>query len=216
LDVDKVPKLLKRVTVTVPNLFCEKNNSLKEVTPKYHITTSMSALTHVTVFKSVKVRTEVTFECPREIAELFKTKSETCERVDIFVVKKVFDFVREYGIEEPGTYMIWEEEDGTKKSYKLKNYYSSDEYDEYEIDNITLEDDSEDDDDEECLRCDWCRNANEKVRVLRCDECGDANEKVKFCNNLNHSHYNINCNNPNHSHFLICEYCDVPAKCIGC
>jgi hypothetical protein len=174
----------------------------------------MSALTRVTVLESKTVFADVTFECPREIAELLKTLYDTLFAfVKIIGVQKVSDCDREYGIEEPGTYMIWEEEDGTKKSYKLKNYSREEFDDEYGMKKITLDDET-DDDDEECLRCDWCGDANKKVRVLLCDECGDANEKVKFCNNLNHSHYNINCNNLNHSRVLICEYCDVPAKCI--
>lgn len=100
----------------------------------------MSALTRVAIEESITVYTDVTFKCPREIAELYKTLSEgLTSRVDIEEVKKVSDFDREYGIEEPGTYMIWEEEDGTKKNYKVKNY-SREEVDSanYEIDEINL------------------------------------------------------------------------------
>lgn len=87
----------------------------------------MSALTRVAIEESITVYTDVTFKCPREIAELYKTLSEgLTSRVDIEEVKKVSD-------------LIWEEEDGTKKNYKVKNY-SREEVDSanYEIDEINL------------------------------------------------------------------------------
>tara|TARA_B100000482_G_C12597729_1_gene293967 strand:+ start:1640 stop:1945 length:306 start_codon:yes stop_codon:yes gene_type:complete len=85
------------------------------------------ALTRVIVSKKVEVLTDIYFSCPREIAELYKTMEEDINCfVDIEEVKKVWNFHREYGIKEPGTYMVWDEEDGTKKSYKLENYSSID------------------------------------------------------------------------------------------
>lgn len=85
------------------------------------------ALTRVIVSKKVEVLTDVHFSCPLEIAELYKTLNEDSGRfVDIEEVKEVWNFHREYGIEEPGNYMIWDEEDGTKKCYKLENYSSDD------------------------------------------------------------------------------------------
>ena len=98
------------------------------------------ALTRVTVEESIKVYTDITFTCPREIAELYKTLKEDYGRfVEIQEVIKVWNFHREYGIVEPGNYMIWDEEDGTKKCYKLEDY-SSKEVDsgEYEVDDIIL------------------------------------------------------------------------------
>ena len=83
------------------------------------------ALTRVIVSKKVEVLTDIYFSCPREIAELYKTMEEDINCfVDIEEVKKVWNFHREYGIKEPGTYMVWDEEDGTKKCYKLENYSS--------------------------------------------------------------------------------------------
>jgi len=99
------------------------------------------ALTRVTVEESYKVYDEVSFTCPPEIAELYKTLREDYDRdVEIEEVIKVWDYHREYGIEEPGTYMIWEEEDGTKKCYKLEDYYrdSGDCGDGLELESITL------------------------------------------------------------------------------
>ena len=100
------------------------------------------ALTRVTIEESIKVYTDITFTCPLEIAELYKTLKEDYNRfVDIEEVKTLpsWSYYREYGIEEPGTYMIWDEEDGTKKCYKLEDY-SSEEVDsgEYEVDDITF------------------------------------------------------------------------------
>ena len=83
----------------------------------------MASLTRVTVEESYTVCNEVSFTCPLEIAELYKTLREDYDRdVEIEEVIKVWDYHREYGIEEPGNYMIWDEEDGTKKCYKLQNY----------------------------------------------------------------------------------------------
>ena len=104
----------------------------------------MASLTRVTVEESHKVYTDITFTCPLEIAELYKTLREDYNRyVDIVEVKEQlpsWSYYREYGIEEPGTYMIWEEEDGTKKCYKLEDYYrdSGDCGDGLELESITL------------------------------------------------------------------------------
>ena len=84
------------------------------------------ALTRVTVEESIKVYTDITFSCPREIAELYKTLKEERGFVEIVEVKEVMDHRREYGIEEPGTYMVWDLEDGTKKCYKLEKYSTYD------------------------------------------------------------------------------------------
>ena len=84
------------------------------------------ALTRVIVSKKVEVLTDIYFSCPREIAELYKTLKEERGFVEIVEVKEVMDHRREYGIEEPENYMVWDEEDGTKKSYKLENYSSVD------------------------------------------------------------------------------------------
>ena len=101
------------------------------------------ALTRVTVEESYTACTDITFTCPLEIAELYKTLREDYDRdVDIEEVHVVSTYDRKYGIEEPGTYMIWEEEDGTKKCYKLEDYYRDrDEYgdgDMLELESITL------------------------------------------------------------------------------
>ena len=82
------------------------------------------ALTRVIVSKKVEVLTDIYFSCPREIAELYKTLKEERGFVEIVEVKEVMDHRREYGIEEPENYMVWDEEDGTKKCYKLENYSS--------------------------------------------------------------------------------------------
>ncbi len=101
----------------------------------------MSALTQVTVEECHKVYTDITFTCPLEIAELYKTLKENSRRfVDIEEVKEVWNFHREYGIEEPGNYMIWDEEDGTKKCYKLEDYCRElVDTAEWEIDDIAFE-----------------------------------------------------------------------------
>jgi len=99
------------------------------------------ALTRVTVEESYKVYDEVSFTCPPEIAELYKTLKEDYNRfVDIEEVIVVSTYDRKYGIEEPGTYMIWEEEDGTKRCYKLEDYYrdSGDWGDGLELESLTL------------------------------------------------------------------------------
>ena len=99
------------------------------------------ALTRVTVEESYKVYDEVSFTCPPEIAELYKTLREDYDRnVEIEKVMIVSKYDREYGIEEPGTYMVWDEEDGTKKCYKLKDFYrdSGDCGDGVELESITL------------------------------------------------------------------------------
>jgi len=99
------------------------------------------ALTRVTVEESYKVYDEVSFTCPPEIAELYKTLKEDYNRfVDIEEVIVVSTYDRKYGIEEPGTYMIWEEEDGTKRCYKLEDYYrdSGDCGDGLELESLTL------------------------------------------------------------------------------
>lgn len=100
----------------------------------------MSALTRVTVQQSYSVVTDIVFDCPLEIAELYKELNECGNFVDIEEVDDIWNYHREHGIEEPGTYMIWEEDDGTKKSYKLKNYsIDSGDAGEMETDSITLE-----------------------------------------------------------------------------
>ena len=103
----------------------------------------MASLTRVTVEESHKVYTDITFTCPLEIAELYKTLKEDYNRfVDIEEVKELpsWSYYREYGIEEPGTYMIWDEEDGTKKFYKLEDYCRDDvDTAEWEMDDIAFE-----------------------------------------------------------------------------
>ena len=101
----------------------------------------MASLTRVTVEESYKVYDEVSFTCPPEIAELYKTLKEDYNRfVEIQEVIKVWNFHREYGIEEPGNYMIWDEEDGTKKCYKLEDYCRElVDTAEWEIDDIAFE-----------------------------------------------------------------------------
>ena len=101
----------------------------------------MASLTRVTVEESYKVYNEVSFTCPLEIAELYKTLKEDYDRdVDIEEVIKVSTYDRQYGIEEPGTYMIWDEEDGTKKFYKLEDYCRDDvDTAEWEMDDIAFE-----------------------------------------------------------------------------
>ena len=99
----------------------------------------MSALTRVTVEESHKVYTDITFTCPLEIAELYRSLKEDYNRfVDIVDIEECI-FYREYGIKEPGTYMIWDEEDGTKKCYKLEDYCRDDvDTAEWEVDSITF------------------------------------------------------------------------------
>ena len=85
------------------------------------------ALTRVIVSKKVEVLTDIHFSCPPHVAELYNNMyNDSGCFVDIEEVKQVWDFHREYGIEEPGAYMIWDEEDGTKRCYKLENYSSFD------------------------------------------------------------------------------------------
>jgi len=96
-------------------------------------------MTRVTVEESHKVYTDITFTCPLEIAELYRSLKEDYNRfVDIVDIED-WSYFREYGMEEPGTYMIWNEEDGTKKYYKLEDYCRDDvDTAEWEVDSITF------------------------------------------------------------------------------
>ena len=80
----------------------------------------MSALTRVTVEQSHKVSTDVEFDVPLEIAELYRNLAY---RARVFIREYFLpDLPNEWGVKKPGHYMCWVEEDGTQKSYKLENY----------------------------------------------------------------------------------------------